>query len=140
MSSAFARLLGRPKLDDQFALYMTWLGTANSALLQRLSDFGSASKAPTDDEKIRVLTYVLGHVLLNSILKFPGPLLSSEALCAYVGAGNAESNVLDHVFLDCRYTGPFNESALYYWREDVDVIFDEAGAALRERLRWLWRL
>jgi hypothetical protein len=132
LSSALARLLGRPKLDDQFALYMTRLGTANSALLQRLRDFGSASKPPSEDEKVRVLTYVLGHVLLNSILKFPGPLLSSEALCAYVGTANAESNVLDRAFSDCRYSGPFSESASYYWRDDVDVIIYEAGASLSE--------
>jgi hypothetical protein len=126
LSSALARLLGRPNLDDQFALYMTRLGTANAALLQRLKD----SAAPSDDEKMRVLTYVLGHVLLNSILKFPGPLLSLDALCAYVGTSMAESHVLDTVFSDCRYTGPFSENAPFYWREDVDVILDDAGQSL----------
>jgi hypothetical protein len=133
LAGVLARLLGRPQLDDQFALYMIRLGMANSALVQRLRDSGADSKAPTDVEKIRVLTYVLGHVLLNSVLKFPGPLLSSEALCAYVGAGKPESNVLDEVFSDCRYSGPFSESASYYWREDVDVIIDAAGSALAEQ-------
>ncbi|MGY4179199.1 hypothetical protein ACVIHH_004490 [Bradyrhizobium sp. USDA 4518] len=132
LSGALARLLGRPNLDDQFALYMSKLGAANAALLQQLRDFGSAAKPPTEEQKVRVVTYVLGHVLLNSILKFPGPLLSSEALCAYAATANAESNVLDGVFSDCRYEGPFSESARFYWREDADVVLYEAGKSLSE--------
>lgn len=112
---------------------MTRLGSANSALLQHLRSFAStAVERPSDEDEVRVITYVLGHVLLNSILKFPGPLLSVEALCAYVGAAPVEGAELDKAFSECRYRGPFSESATYYWREDVDVIIYEAGSGLAE--------
>jgi len=133
LAGVLARLLGRPKLDDQFALYLTRLGTSNSGLVQRLREFGANSTAPSDDEKLRVLTYVLGHVLVNSILRFPGPLLSLEALCAYVGAAVEESKELDHTFSECRYTGPFSGNAKYYWRDDIDLIIEIAGSSLADQ-------
>ncbi|GEM_PF-1142171 len=133
LASVLAALLERPHLDNQFALYMTRLGASNSSLVQRLRDFADPAESPDDNDKVQVLTYVLGHVLLNSILKFPGPILSQRALCAYLGTAETEASALKEVFAGASYSGPFSGSGDYYWREDVDLILDEKGEALRDR-------
>jgi hypothetical protein len=128
LATILATILDRPHLDSQFALYMTRLGSANSSLVQRLTDFAEPDAAPSDQDKVQVLTYVLGHVLLNAILKFPGPILSEQALCAYVATSFDECQVLVPLFERAVYAGPFALGARRYWREDVDeIIFGLAG-------------
>lgn len=133
LAAVLATLLGKPHLDNQFALYMSRLGSANSSLVQRLRDFANPAEAPDNDDKVQVLTYVLGHVLLNAILKFPGPLLSERALCAYVSTAQSEADALHDLFAAALYRGPFGESARYYWREDVDAILDRVGGDAAEK-------
>jgi hypothetical protein len=50
----------------------------------------------------------------------------------FAKAGSFKKYVGYEIDPDCRYSGPFSESAPYYWREDVDVIIYEAGASLTE--------
>ena len=76
LAAVLSTLLGRPRLESQFAAYMSRLGASNSVLLQRLKHFAGSEVQPGDQEKTRLLSYVLGHVLLNAVLKYPGPILS----------------------------------------------------------------
>lgn len=123
LAAVLASLLARPHLESQFAAYMSRLGAANSALLQHLINFAGGEQ-PNDTDKIRLLTYVLGHVLCNAILKYPGPLLSIHSLCAYMATTTGEAKAIKQLFSDARYTGPFSEGRSYFWREDVDRVLD----------------
>lgn len=123
LASVLASLLKRPRLESQFAAYMSRLGAANSALLQQLRDFAE-DKEPNNADKIRLLTYVLGHVLTNAIIKYPGPILSSKALCAYVATQSQESSFIEPIFESARYRGPFSEGQNLFWREEVDEVLD----------------
>jgi hypothetical protein len=127
LAAVLAAILGRPHLESSFALYMSRLGAANSALLQKLREFAGEA-APEDAEKKRLLVYVLGHVLFNAILKYPGPILSEKAIAAYIATGVKELEALDGVFAKARYSGPFSGGRRFYWREDVDSVLDELGA------------
>lgn len=133
LAAILATILGRPHLDNQFALYMSRLGSSNSALMQRLKDFASPNEAPDDEDKFRVLTYVLGHVLLNAVLKFPGPILSDEALVAYVATTMGEAETLHGLFANAVYAGPFSSGSRRYWREEVDEVIDEFGAGIADQ-------
>lgn len=131
LATILASILGRPHLDNQFALYMTRLGSSNASLLQRLRDSAEPAGGATAnaDDKVQVLTYVLGHVLLNAVLKFPGPILSERALCAYTATTEGELQAIAPHFATAAYDGPFAQGACRYWREDVDeIIFGLAGA------------
>lgn len=129
LAAVLATLLGREHLDSQFALYMSRLAAANSALVQRLRDF-AGPQVPDDSDKIQLLTYLLGHVLLNAILKFPGPILSDKSLCAYMATSVEEFEHIAPIFAEASYDGPFSEVGQYFWREDVDVILDKIGAEI----------
>ncbi|WP_413061945.1 hypothetical protein ACLN6N_06260 [Sphingomonas carotinifaciens] len=123
LAAVLSSLLGRPRLESQFAAYMSRLGAANSALLQRLRDF-AGDEQPVDEDKIRLLTYVLGHVLCNAILKYPGPILHQRSLCAYMATTIEEAEAIEPMFADARYDGPFSAENNYFWRGDVDRILD----------------
>lgn len=129
LASVLSVLLERPGLETQFAAYMSRLGAANSALLQQLRSF-AGEEQPDNSDKIRLLAYVLGHVLCNAILKYPGPILSCKALCAYVATTLDEAEAVKPLFEAARYSGPFSEGHNLYWREDVDQILDELGEGL----------
>ena len=120
LADILARLLGRNHLESEFALYMSRLGSANSIIAQRLRDFSSPNRHPTSAQKAQVLSYVLGHVVSNSVLRFPGPILSSKALAAYVSTCASETEVLQEFFRNASYTGPFSDKGAFFWREDVD--------------------
>ena len=129
LAAVLASLLGRPRLENQFAAYMSRLGAANSALLQQLRKF-AGEEQPVDADKIRLLTYVLGHVLCNAILKYPGPILSRHSLCAYMATIAGEAEAIEPLFAQARYAGPFSAEHSYFWREDVDRTLDDLGGAL----------
>lgn len=126
LAAVLASLLGRPRLESQFAAYMSRLGAANSALLQQLRNFAGDDQ-PADADKIRLLTYVLGHVLCNAILKYPGPILSRPSLCAYMATTLGEADAIEPLFEDARYSGPFSAGQSYFWRGDVDRVLDGLG-------------
>ena len=132
LAAVLAILLRRPHAEPMFAAYMTKLGTANSALIQKIKGFADPAKSPTDEEKIRILSYVLGHVLANAILKYPGPIVSIEALCAYLGTNLDERKELSAVFNQAKYEGPFGHEAQYYWHEAVDDILENLAGESEE--------
>ncbi|MGD9920591.1 MAG: hypothetical protein AB7V13_03965 [Pseudorhodoplanes sp.] len=123
LAGVLATLLRKRELESQFALYMTRLGASNSSLLDQLRRFAGPEQ-PTDDEKRQLLAYVLGHVLPNAILKYPGPILSEKALCAYIATADEEGEALAQIFESERYAGPFSAQGRYYWRDQVDDRID----------------
>ena len=122
-----AALLERPHLESQFALYMSRLGAANAGLVERLRAMNAEAG---DDLKPmqKLMGYLLGHVLANSILKFPGPLLSDSALAAYCATNVSEADALAGLFERARFIGPFSQVGRFFWREDVDGIIDALSA------------
>src|SRR4051794_15220464 len=64
---ALAALLGRPTLEADFSLYMSRLGAANGALLEKLRGGLSDTHAADEAAKRRLLVYIVGHVLVNAI-------------------------------------------------------------------------
>ncbi len=129
-AEALAAVLGRPHLEGQFALYMSRLGAANSSLLDRLRTVFSQNAAVNASEKQRLLAYVLGHVLANAVLRYPGPILSERALSSYVCTTEDEATALGSIFSEALYSGPFSSDAAYYWRAEVDALLERESAAL----------
>lgn len=128
LAGVLAALLERPHLESQFGLYMSRLGSANSVLVAKLISGPDETVAGGGKPQLlQLLAYVLGHILLNSVLRFPGPILSGRALAAYVATSVDELDALRGIFAEAGYNGPFGESASYYWRETVDVVLDRAG-------------
>lgn len=128
-AQALAVVLDQPHLEGQFALYMSRLGAANSTLLETLRAELSESSSPDTQAKARLLTYVVGHVLVNAVLRYPGPVLSTEALCAYVSTTQDEADALHALFEDAAYAGPFASAGVpFFWRNDVDAVLS-AGAS-----------
>lgn len=123
LAATLATVLGRPHLESQFALYMSRLGSANSSLVERIRTLGTDGQHDTQAVQ-NLMRYVLGHVLANSVLRFPGPLLNDRALAAYCGTHLSEANTLAEVFQAASYTGPFSSMGRSYWREDVDEVID----------------
>ena len=125
-----AELLGRPGLQGEFALYISWLSSSNSGLIETLRAAAPPASAPSNAQKASLLAYVLGHVLLNAILKYPGPLLSDEALCAYLAIGTDQIDPVAPLFEVALYDGPFSEMGRFFWREAIDPVLDELGSDL----------
>lgn len=126
-ATVLANILGEPDLEHEFAQYALQLGDASGALTTRVMKTAPANAhpaRPSDVEIRRVLTYVLGHLLLNSVFAYPGPLLPMPALCGYVGTTAAEVEALAEVFADASYTGPFSSLKRIYWRYRVDEIIE----------------
>jgi hypothetical protein len=126
-AEALAIVLDQPQLEGQLALYMSRLGAANSTILERLRAELSTAGSPNADAKARLLTYVVGHVLVNAVLRYPGPILPMQALCAYVATTETEAEPLKVLFGDALYSGPFVSEPPRFWRKEVDAVL--AGAA-----------
>jgi hypothetical protein len=111
-----------------FDLYATNYGGANNALSKLLVDErGHHDKA----ERRRVLTYISGHLLLNRILRYPGPIPHLSALAAYCGTTDAAEEVLCDAFSSCEYDGPFHELGKHFWLECVDMALEERATELK---------
>ncbi|OCK60041.1 hypothetical protein [Bradyrhizobium sp. LMTR 3] len=119
LAAVLASLLGKPDLENQFALYMARLGASNSSILERIKEFAGPAD-PSLEDKRRLLVYVLGHVLCNAILKYPGPILSASALTAYCATAEEESAELSKMFEGAAYEGPFGQFSKFFWRDGVD--------------------
>ena len=123
LSAVLSGILCRPQLDSHFALYMLRFGMNHSAIVDYVRP-STENKEQKQPELTRIVSYLLGHVLLNSILRFPGPILSEGALCAYSATTTEETEDLKFLFKDATYDGPFGEDGNYFWREKVDEILD----------------
>jgi hypothetical protein len=119
-SAGIAALLDRPNDQSQFSLYGVRYPSVNSGLLDRLDNAGDAGAAVR-----RLFSYVAGHVLLNLVLRYPGPIVSLKALAAYCAVNVSEADRLRATFADCRYEGPFRECDEHFWLDQVDRLLDE---------------
>ena len=121
-AAVLADLLGVPTMESQFALYGVRLGTTNAALLDRITLAPAGNQDPSPEEKRGLLCYIVGHLLLNSVLPFPGPILNGRALAAYVGCAESEMTSLAPLFDAAKYAGPFSEVEPLFWLVGVDDI------------------
>jgi hypothetical protein len=128
-----ARLLGRPAAQGEFALYISWLSSSNSALFGRLQATASPDITPSTSEKASLLGYVVGHILTNAILKYPGPILSDEALAAYVAIALSEIDAVTPFFESARYQGPFSGIRRYFWRDVVNSVLDDLAGEIPDQ-------
>ena len=127
LASILATLLERPQLDSHFSLYISRLGTGNPALVDQLLKGRDGDTDLSQPDIIQMLSYVLGHILLNAILKFPGPILSGSALCAYMATSDVELETLRPLFENAIYKGPFGDERDFFWQEEVDKILEGFG-------------
>ena len=118
-AQVLAALLGRPDVESQLGPYLSKPGLFNSSLLDTITGRGDAKAS--EAEKTRLLTYILGHVLVNAVLKYPGPILAEGPLCAYVATSSEDIEKLAGLFESARYKGPFDNGERLFWREDVDI-------------------
>jgi hypothetical protein len=103
------------------------MGTANAALVEKIMSAVSPEVEPTGTDKRRLLTYVIGHLLLNIILRFPGPLLNRRALAAYFAVAEIETARIESLFAESLYKGPFSDIGPYYWLSDIDNLLTKFG-------------
>jgi len=129
-AGVLAEVLGVPGAESQFALYGMRLGASNAALMDRILRTTPDEIEPDTAEKQTLLCYIVGHILLNAVLRFPGPILSSRALVAYVGSGESEEAVMCELFSGARYKGPFSGLAQYFWLSKVDDTLRDLISAL----------
>lgn len=122
-SAILSAIIGAEEDESQIALYGLRLSSISGALTARLVA-NNENAIGSVEEKVSLVTYIAGHLLLNAVLRFPGPLISSKALCAYCGVSFGESEGLMELFADARYLGPFHEIGPYFWTRKVDLILD----------------
>lgn len=123
-AEALATVLERPKLENRLSLYTSLLGAASPSLLERMKGAFAADPVAVAAEKNRLLSYVLGHLLVNAVLRYPGPILSDKALCAYAAVNYAEREELSQFFAKAVYAGPFAADHGFYWRSEVDDVLE----------------
>lgn len=124
LAKYLAHAVQRPHLESDFALYMARLGHGGTAVATRIIDSQSVTSTGERPPEAAI-SYTLGHYLANVITRFAGPLLTIDALCAYVGAGTAEREPLAEMFDEARYRGPFSRLDQLFWRESVDAILED---------------
>lgn len=135
-AQAMAIVLGRPEEENLFALYMPPLGAANAPLAASLRAGANQDKNPDDTERVRLLSYVVGHILANAVLRYCGPILSPEAMCAYVAAPFSERESIGGIFGDALYRGPFSHGLNYYWRSNVDQLIAVEAAEIQDEVEY----
>lgn len=122
-SSGIATLLDRPNDQSQFSLYGVRYPSVNSGLLDRVD--ADLSDEDRKRQMRKLFAYVSGHVLLNLVLRYPGPIVSLKALAAYCAVSQSEAERLRSVFKDCRYNGPFRDCDELFWLDQVEAIVDQ---------------
>jgi hypothetical protein len=132
-AEVLAGVIERPALEAPLSLYMSRLGAANASLLDQLRRVLSQSQVDNAAEKERLIGYVIGHVLVNSVLRYPGPILAESALCAYIATTEAEAADLRQIFDGARYEGPFSSNTHFFWRAGVDAIVDSYASTLGDQ-------
>lgn len=115
-ATLLADLLGEPDAGSSFSLYSSRLTSGNPALIQLLRN---AAEHP-NDVRVRIATYVAGHLLFNSILRYPGPILDDDAVHAYFATEAHPASPLHSLLERARYVGPFSAIRPFYWQNKID--------------------
>lgn len=129
-AASLAAILGDLSVESQLSQYAVKVGATSSALFQAVARTAPADIDATPEEKRRVLRYIIGHLLLNSVLRFPGPILSSLALASYLGISRDSLGAVQHLFEPAKYSGPFSVLDSYFWLTGVDGILAPLLAAV----------
>jgi hypothetical protein len=118
-AAILADILSRPLEESRLALYGVKIGAPNSTLMESISQH-----ANVDLEKQRFIGYIIGHLLLNVILRFPGSIIDCEALAAFLAVNKSEMQSLKDTFAPAIYEGPFSSTEPLYWLSDVEGILE----------------
>jgi hypothetical protein len=129
-AAALATMLQVPGLVGQFSQYGIRYGGANSALIDRFAETASPDIQPERRTRARLLTYIMGHLLLNSILRFPGPLLDRRGLEAFLAIKPGSHQDVEPLLAKAHYMGPFADLGPFYWTEAVEEILETADERL----------
>ena len=116
LGEVLAHVVGRDASELELAKYATRLGRATESFRQASPSTPQAHREFLEDH----LTYLCGHLLINSVLAFPGPLVSKEALAGYFAVHGTEVDALAEDLASARYTGPFDSFDAYFWRDTLD--------------------
>lgn len=127
-AAVLAEGLGVPALENEFALYSRLPSTG--ALVDMIKETADEKAKPDSDQRRKLITYIAGHLLVNSVLRFPGPILSSRALLAYCGVDVAEADAVTQLFTQAAYAGPFADLDRFFWFGKVDGTLDEVSVNL----------
>lgn len=127
-AASLARLLGVPGQTGQFSQYGIRYGGANTALIDWFKATASPDIIPEPEKRKDLLTYIMGHLLVNAILRFDGPLLSRRGLEAYLAIATNAHDQVAKILGPAAYTGPFADLSRgpYYWTSEVDEILLQA--------------
>lgn len=128
-SAVLAAVLGESGIESQLSQYGLRFGGAGSALVGRLAE-ESVGDGPGLNEKAELLTYIVGHLLVNGVLRFPGPIVGGQALAAYLAVDESAKVQYSALFEEARYSGPFSELDDFYWTHKIDEVL----ARYEERL------
>lgn len=133
-AAVLASILGRDDLSGTFAMYSMRSGAASHGIMDRMGKDAAA-------DKTRLYAYLIGHILHNSIMRYPGPLLDEQTVYSYLAIGEPDSagrEVFRDRFERARYEGPFSEFKDFYWQDRVEDIVldigDRAGLPDNENL------
>ena len=122
--------MGTPELQDDLAPYLTSVGYASSSFMQTVL---AAGTPPTGRDRDNFLAFILGHILVNAVLEFPGPIISQTTLAAYCAMSDRISEQLATLFADAAYIGPFSAPNMYFQRRLVDAHIDELAVDLDDQ-------
>jgi hypothetical protein len=112
-AAMLARMLDRPSEASSLSLYELQLG-AHKGLLEGWMANAQATS------RVTLATYMLGHLLFNLVLRYPGPILDLRSVAAYFAIDLAEGHQLTELLKDAAYAGPFHTMDAYFWRDGID--------------------
>ncbi len=130
-ATALANLLERDKLYYEFSKYIESYNKVNQFIVEEVKKNDENGNV---DKMKKIFVYMVGHVLLNTILRYPGPIISENVLCAYMGVSTEDSEKLGKKFTKAIYSGPFDKIDKFYWLEDVDRILEKVYQEMNETL------
>lgn len=131
-AAALAMMLGAKGMESQFSQYGIRYGGANSALIDQVSETAPENVVPPKQKKAELLSYIMGHLLQNAVLRFPGPIMTAEALAAYLAVDRVDESKYLPAFSEALYTGPFAALKHYYWTNRVDEVLSANDNKVQE--------
>ena len=126
LDAVLATALGRSDLKPELGTYLSSAGRTISEVFARKNRISGHEEQAHESSRNVLDTYVIGHVLRNSVMKFPGPLLSESALCSFCACSDDESIALADFFSACAYEGPFSsDRTQYFWSDLCEALIEE---------------
>ena len=121
-ANMLAKILGKEETTAQLALYTPQM-TATPGLVELFIEHTET------EERKSLAAYLLGHLLFNSVLRYPGPVLDERSLCSYLAIADDQICSVAGLFEGAVYDGPFRALGKRYWRDEVDDAIDAIADA-----------